>query len=62
MILGTRRAYENGDGGRWMLFHLEERDGEDQPGSMDRISEKRKKEKLCQDTKLNCKKGLKYLV
>ena len=38
MLLGTRRAYENEDGGRWMPFHLEERDGEDQPGSMDQIS------------------------
>ena len=38
MHLGMRRAYEHGDGGRWMPFHHEERDGEDQPGSMDRIS------------------------
>ena len=49
MILGTRRAYEHGDEGRWMLFHLEERGGEDQPESMDRISVKKEKEKeeLC---------------
>ena len=49
MLRGTRRAYKHGDGERWMQFHLEERDGEDRPESMDRISvykiNKKEKEK-----------------
>jgi hypothetical protein len=60
MNLGTQRVHEHGDGGRWMPFHLEERDGEDQPGSMGRISVKRKKIRVV-SRKLNAGQ-LKYLV
>ena len=40
MLLEMRRVNEHGGGGHWMPFHLEERDDEDQLGSMDRISGK----------------------
>ena len=36
-----------------MLFHLEERDGEDQPGSMDQISVKKKRVAFREITKIS---------